>query len=355
MMIQKMAASCRQPDQEARQNSLRRWDSIAKPLHGLGLLEDAVVKICALTGEPDCPLAPRALVVFCADNGVVAQGVTQTGQEVTAIVAGNMTRGATSVCKMAAHAGARVYPVDVGMVTQVPGLSFLCHSHGKGTGDITLGPAMTRAQAEDCIADGYNAACTLAGRLGYRLLAAGEMGIGNTTTSSAVASVLLGQDPEALTGRGAGLSSQGLANKVSAIRRAIQVNRPDPADPVDVLAKVGGFDIAAMTGFYLGASSAGVPVLLDGFISVVAALCAARIAPAAREAMIASHCSGEPGTRRVLEALGLAPVISAGLCLGEGTGAVALIPLLDMAAGVYREMSTFGEISVEEYRHFEDS
>ena len=132
MMIQKMAASCRQPDQEARQNSLRRWDSIAKPLHGLGLLEDAVVKICALTGEPDCPLAPRALVVFCADNGVVAQGVTQTGQEVTAIVAGNMTRGATSVCKMAAHAGARVYPVDVGMVTQVPGLSFLCHSHGKG-------------------------------------------------------------------------------------------------------------------------------------------------------------------------------------------------------------------------------
>ena len=354
MTIAEMAASCRWPDREAERASRARWDSIAKPLHGLGLLEDAVVRICAVTGDPDCPLRPRGVAVFCADNGVVAQGVTQTGQEVTAIVAENMTRGETSVCKMAAQAGAEVFPVDMGMATRpgCPGL--LDRRQGDGTADFTRGPAMSRAQAEACLWAGYRLARELAEK-GYRLLAAGEMGIGNTTTSSAVASVLLGQDPEALTGRGAGLSSQGLANKVSAIRRAIQVNRPDPADPVDVLAKVGGFDIAAMTGFYLGASSAGVPVLLDGFISVVAALCAVRIAPAAREAMIASHCSGEPGTQRILEALGLAPVISAGLCLGEGTGAVALIPLLDMAAGVYREMSTFGEISVEEYRHFEDS
>ena len=167
MTIAEMAASCRQPDEMARQDSLRRWDSIAKPLHGLGLLEDAVVKICALTGEPDCPLAPRAVMVFCADNGVVAQGVTQTGQEVTAIVAGNMTRGAASVCKMASHAGARVFPVDVGMVSEVPGLSHLCRSHGRGTGDMTLGPAMTREQAEDCIRDGYQAALALAGQ-GYR-------------------------------------------------------------------------------------------------------------------------------------------------------------------------------------------
>lgn len=354
MTITEMTESCRLPDEQAAREAEARWDSIAKPLHSLGLLEDALVKICAITGRADCCLTPRAVAVFCADNGVVAQGVTQTGQEVTAIVAENMTRGEASICKMAALAGAQVLPVDVGIARKPDCPGLLDRRQGSGTADFTLGPAMTRDQAEGALRAGYDLARELAGK-GCRLLAAGEMSIGNTTTSSAVASVLLGQDPEALTGRGAGLSSQGLANKVSAIRRAIQVNRPDPADPVDILAKVGGFDIAAMAGFYLGASSAGVPVLLDGFISVVAALCAARIAPAAREAMIASHCSGEPGTRRVLEALGLAPVISAGLCLGEGTGAVALIPLLDMAAGVYREMSTFGEISVEEYRHFEDS
>jgi nicotinate-nucleotide--dimethylbenzimidazole phosphoribosyltransferase len=349
MTIAEMAASCRWPDREAERASRARWDSIAKPLHGLGLLEDAVVRICAVTGDPDCPLRPRGVAVFCADNGVVAQGVTQTGQEVTAIVAENMTRGETSVCKMAAQAGAEVFPVDMGMATRpgCPGL--LDRRQGDGTADFTLGPAMSRAQAEACLWAGYRLARELAEK-GYRLLAAGEMGIGNTTTSSAVASVLLREEPEGLTGRGAGLTGEGLRRKVAAIRRGIACNRPDPADPVEVLAKVGGFDIAAMAGFYLWASAAGVPVVLDGFISAVAALSACRLAPAAGAGMIASHCSGEPGARRVLDALGLAPVMTAGFCLGEGTGAVALLPLLDMAAAVYREMSTFGEIAVEAYR-----
>ena len=349
MTIAEMAASCRWPDREAERASRARWDSIAKPLHGLGLLEDAVVRICAVTGDPDCPLRPRGVAVFCADNGVVAQGVTQTGQEVTAIVAENMTRGETSVCIMAAQAGAEVFPVDMGMATRpgCPGL--LDRRQGDGTADFTLGPAMSRAQAEACLWAGYRLARELAEK-GYRLLAAGEMGIGNTTTSSAVASVLLREEPEGLTGRGAGLTGEGLRRKVAAIRRGIACNRPDPADPVEVLAKVGGFDIAAMAGFYLGASAAGVPVVLDGFISAVAALSACRLAPAAGAGMIASHCSGEPGARRVLDALGLAPVMPAGLCLGEGTGAVALLPLLDMAAAVYREMSTFGDIAVEAYR-----
>ena len=349
MTIAEMAASCRWPDREAERASRARWDSIAKPLHGLGLLEDAVVRICAVTGDPDCPLRPRGVAVFCADNGVVAQGVTQTGQEVTAIVAENMTRGETSVCKMAAQAGAEVFPVDMGMATRpgCPGL--LDRRQGDGTADFTLGPAKSRAQAEACLWAGYRLARELAEK-GYRLLAAGEMGIGNTTSSSAVASVLLREEPEGLTGRGAGLTGEGLRRKVAAIRRGIACNRPDPADPVEVLAKVGGFDIAAMAGFYLGASAAGVPVVLDGFISAVAALSACRLAPAAGAGMIASHCSGEPGARRVLDALGLAPVMTAGFCLGEGTGAVALLPLLDMAAAVYREMSTFGDIAVEAYR-----
>lgn len=349
MTVEEMAGSCRAPSAEAAEEARRRWDSIAKPLHGLGLLEDALVKVCAVSGDPDCPLSPRAVTVFCADNGVVAQGVTQTGQEVTAVVAGNMTRGDTSVCRMAALAGARVVPVDVGMV-QRPGLpGLLDRSQGPGTADITKGPAMTREQLRGAMEAGYRLALELAGE-GCRLLAAGEMGIGNTTTSSAVASVLLGVPAETVTGRGAGLSSEGLRRKIAAIRRAVEVNRPRPGDPAEVLRTVGGFDIAAMTGFYLGASAAGVPVILDGFISAAAALAAFRLAPLSREGMIASHCSGEPGARLLLEALGLSPVITAGLCLGEGTGAVALMPLLDMAAAVYHEMSTFGEIRIEAYK-----
>ncbi len=179
------------------------------------------------------------------------------------------------------------------------------------------------------------------------------MGIGNTTTSSAVASVLLGEPPEELTGRGAGLSVEGLQRKVAVVRQAIGKNRPDPADPVDVLAKVGGFDLAAMTGFYLGASASGVPVILDGFISVTAALAACRIAPASAGAMLASHSSRERGSQAVLDELGLAPIIIAGLCLGEGTGAVTMMPMLDMAAAVYRKMSTFAEIHMEAYQPME--
>ncbi|MCI8652686.1 MAG: nicotinate-nucleotide--dimethylbenzimidazole phosphoribosyltransferase [Angelakisella sp.] len=349
MTITEMTESCRLPDEQAAREAEARWDSIAKPLHSLGLLEDALVKICAITGRADCCLTPRAVAVFCADNGVVAQGVTQTGQEVTAIVAENMTRGEASICKMAALAGAQVLPVDVGIARKPDCPGLLDRRQGSGTADFTLGPAMTRDQAEGALRAGYDLARELAGK-GCRLLAAGEMGIGNTTTSSAVAALLLGEDPEALTGRGAGLSSAGLRRKTEVIRAGIAKNHPDPADPLDVLAKVGGFDLAAMAGFYLGASAAGVPVILDGFISVAAALAAVRLAPRCIHAMIPSHCSGEPGTHRILRELRLVPVIQAGLCLGEGTGAVALMPLLDMAAAVYQGMPTFGEIHVKEYQ-----
>ena len=349
MTITEMTESCRLPDEQAAREAEARWDSIAKPLHSLGLLEDALVKICAITGRADCCLTPRAVAVFCADNGVVAQGVTQTGQEVTAIVAENMTRGEASICKMAALAGAQVLPVDVGIARKPDCPGLLDRRQGSGTADFTLGPAMTRDQAEGALRAGYDLARELAGK-GCRLLAAGEMGIGNTTTSSAVAALLLGEDPETLTGRGAGLSSAGLRKKTEVIRAGIAKNHPDPADPLDVLAKVGGFDLAAMAGFYLGTSAAGVPVILDGFISVAAALAAVRLAPRCIHAMIPSHCSGEPGTHRILRELRLVPVIQAGLCLGEGTGAVALMPLLDMAVAVYQGMPTFGEIHVKEYQ-----
>ncbi len=336
----------------AEQAARVRWDSIAKPLGSLGLLEDAVSRIAGITGSPNVDLSKRCVAIFCADNGVVAQGVTQSGQEITAIVAENFTKGQTSVCAMARAAHTDVIPVDIGIAREmdVPGL--LNRKVRPGTADLTQGPAMAREEAVEALEIGISLAWELKAR-GYRIAATGEMGIGNTTTSSAVTSVLLGVEPEMVTGRGAGLDSAGLRRKISAVRTGIAVNRPDPADPVDVLAKVGGLDIAGITGFFLGSAAAGLPAVIDGFISAAAALAAVRICPLVGEYLLASHVSAEPAGRMLLDAMELSPMITAGMCLGEGTGAVALFPMLDMGLAVYREMSTFSDVEIEAYTRFE--
>ena len=260
-------------EEEARQAAHRQWASIAKPLGSLGLLETAVEDIAALTLSEKIDISNRALLLLCADNGVVAQGVTQTDYTVTAAVARNAGQGRSSVCQMARAANCRVVPVDMGMKDPgvIPGV--LDRRVGNGTGDITQGPAMSREQAERAVLTGVELAAELKGQ-GAVLLATGEMGIGNTTTSSAVACVLLGRPVREMTGRGAGLSDEGLGRKLRAIETAIELNRPDPNHPLDVLAKVGGFDIAGMCGIFLGGALYRVPVLMDGFISAVAALCA---------------------------------------------------------------------------------
>ena len=240
-----------------------------------------------------------------------------------------------------------VVPVDMGIAGDpVPGV--LDCRIAAGTADFTQGPAMTREQAVEAIAKGM-ALVQKQKEQGYTLLATGEMGIGNTTTSSAVASVLLDQPVEIMTGRGAGLSDAGLARKIDAIRKGIAVNQPDAAEPLDVLAKLGGFDIAGLCGVFLGGALEGVPVLMDGFISGVAALCAVRLCPAAEKAVFASHCSTEPAAKLVLDALGKAPILTAGLHLGEGTGAVASIPLWDMALAVYNHCYSFTEGGIAPY------
>ena len=336
-------------DVTAREAAHRHWNDCAKPLGGLGLLETALEDIAALTGSADVDLRERAVLVLCADNGVVAQGVTQSPSSVTAVVAENLALGRTSVCRMAAVAGCRVVPVDMGILDFPETAGVLSRRIGNGTADMTLGPAMSRGQAEQAVLTGVDLVREQQAR-GVRLLATGEMGIGNTTTSSAVASVLLGRPAEEMTGRGAGLSDEGLARKVAAIRKALAVNRPDPADVLDVLSKVGGFDIAGLCGVFLGGALYGVPVLIDGFISAVAALCALRLCPLAGKAMLASHVSAEPAGALVLEALGKRPLITAGMHLGEGTGAVAAIPLLDMACAVYHGCYTFDDGGIEAYR-----
>ena len=336
-------------DEAAAARARRRWNSLAKPLGSLGQLEEAVIQIAGITGSERVRLKKRAVVVMCADNGVVEEGVTQCDNSVTAIVTENFTTGTTSVCCMARAAGADVVPVDIGVAREVDGPGLIHHKLAFGTDNMTKGPAMTREQAVEAVETGINIAMGLANE-GYCILATGEMGIGNTTTSSAVASVFLGRSPAEVTGRGAGLSSEGLERKIRAIERAVAVNRPDPEDAVDVLAKVGGFDLAGLAGVFLGGAAARVPVLVDGFIWAAAALAAVRICPAVRPYLIASHVSKEPAGRMLMRELELSPFLDAGMCLGEGTGAVAALSVLDMALAVYDEMATFTETSIEEYQ-----
>ena len=335
-------------DEKAMERAAQRWNTVATPMHSLGKLEDAVIKIAGMKGSAEVKLDKKGLVIMCADNGVVAEGVTQTGQEVTAVVTENFTRRATSVCLMAERAGADLFPIDIGVAGDVPGVTVREYKVAYGTENMKNGPAMTREQAARAVLTGICIVRKLAAE-GYGILATGEMGIGNTTTSSAAASVLLDRDPAEVTGRGAGLDSEGLERKISVIREAIGKNGPAREDVVDVLSKVGGLDIAGLTGVFLGGALCRIPVVIDGFISSVAALCAVRMAPDTLDYILPSHRSKEPAGEMVLKELGLSPYIDCGMNLGEGTGAVAVMPLLEMGLSVYRNMSTFEEISVEQY------
>ena len=350
MTLQEVLSSITPADQAAMAAARARWDTVAHPLNSLGLLEDAIVRIAGASGTANVDIAKRAVVAMCADNGVVAEGVTQSGQDVTAIIAENMGYGTSSVCRMGKVAGAEVVPVDIGIAVPVTAGRPLQRNIRRGTADLAVEPAMSREECERAILTGVEVVKDLAEQ-GYRLLATGEMGIGNTTTSAAVASVLLGREPGEVTGRGAGLSTEGLRRKVDAIRRGIAVNHPDPADPVDTVSKVGGLDIAGLMGVFLGGALYHVPVLIDGFISSVSALAAVRLCPDALDYMLASHASNEPAGKMVLEALGLEPFLYARMCLGEGTGAVAVMPLLDMALAMYRDMSSFSDINIDAYEH----
>lgn len=339
-------------DEMAARDAAFRWSKVAKPLGSLGALEEDIIRVAGMTGSASVALHKKALVIFCADNGVVEEGVTQTGQEVTAAVTSNFTRGESCACLMAARAGADVFPVDIGVACEMGETGgvypLLQRKIRRGTSNFTKLPAMTRREALLAVLTGIDLAGDLKEK-GYHIIATGEMGIGNTTTSSAVAAVLLGEEPEAVTGRGAGLCDAGLDKKIRAIRMGILLHRPERSDGLDILHKVGGLDLAGMAGLFLGGAVYRIPVVIDGFISAAAAAAAVAIDETAREYMLAAHVSAEPAGRRLLQFLGKTPVIDAGMCLGEGTGAVALLPLLEMALDVYDRMSTFSDMEIEEY------
>ena len=369
------------PDPDAAAEARRRLDGLAKPLGSLGLLEDAIVKIAAITGNARIFLKQRSLLVFCADNGVIAQGVSQSGADVTAAVTTALALGTSTVNYMAASAGCSVYPVDIGVrdldirnrsditgctvdkrtCSDITGRTvnkrtcddiagrILDRRIRSGTADISLGPAMSREECIRAIETGIELVRERQ-EAGDDILLLGEMGIGNTTTSCAVLCALLGLPARDLAGRGAGLSDEGLDRKIHVIERALQINHPDPDDPVDILQKVGGLDLAALCGVIIGGAHLRMPILLDGLITNTAALCAVRLCPPAGSVLLASHVSAEPASRQVLEALSLKPLIDAGMRLGEGSGAVAALPLLDIALAVYNSGHTFGHLGIEAYQ-----
>ena len=299
MTLEETMQKIRPVDAAAMAAAKQHWDGLGKPLGSLGRLEKALIQIAGIQRTGDVHIDRKALVIMCADNGVVEEGVTQCGQEVTATVAENFLDEKSCVAIMCRRAGTKICPVDIGMAVDTPRVEKRKIAYG--TKNMAKEPAMTREQAVAAIEVGIVKAEELHAQ-GYEMLATGEMGIGNTTTSSAMTAVYLGLDVETVTGRGAGLSSHGLQRKIHAIKQAIAVNQPDPEDPLDVLAKVGGLDIAGMCGLFLGGAAQQMPVVMDGFISQVAALTAVRLVPECADYILASHVSEEPGANILLKA-----------------------------------------------------
>ena len=350
MKLEEYIGQIRPFNQKAADAAWDWWDSLCKPLRGMGMLEEMIVQLAGIYGTEKIDSLNPVVVIMGADNGVVAEGVSQTGSEVTAQVLENMGERISSVCILSRVEGLEVIPVNIGMFTDGKHPRIWNRPVRYGTGNIAKEPAMTREEADRAIVTGIEVVKELCGQ-GYRMIITGEMGIGNTTPSSAIASVLLSKDPAEVTGRGAGLSSQALEHKIEVIRQAIAVNQPDKDDILDVVAKVGSLDIAGMIGCYIGGAVMGVPVLIDGFISSIAAYCAAKLSPACRPYMVATHCSAEPAGQMMLDALGMKAPIQAGMHLGEGTGAVTAYSLYKYALALYNGLPSFREAKVEQYQH----
>lgn len=317
---------------------------LAKPPGSLGRLEEISIQLAGITGRVHNALNKKQLLVFAADNGVVAEGVSSAPQSVTKQQTINLMRGKTGAAVLAKHFGCGLTVCDVGVNADIYESTVLNRKIAYGTQNICTGPAMTREQTLQAILTGAEIARTV----NADVIGVGEMGIGNTTTSSAVLAVLLGADVEAVTGRGGGITEESFRKKKAVIRTAIEVNRPDRDDVVGVLSKVGGFDLAAMCGAFLGAAAARRPAVIDGLISAAAALCAVRLCPNVRGYLVPSHASFEIGYRLAMEAMDLRPLFDLGMRLGEGSGCPLAFQVLDAACAVINDMATFDEAGIND-------
>lgn len=334
-------------DREAMDAARRRQAELAKPPGSLGVLEDMSVRLAGVLRTARPEVRRCRVTVLAADNGVVAEGVSCAPQSVTVQQAVNMTRHKTGMSALAAYFGDDVQVVDVGIRTPVPCPQVLDRKIRFSTSDIAVEPAMTEQQALDALAVGLDLA-RQAKAEGIDAVGVGEMGIGNTTTSAAVLAALTGASVEEVTGRGGGLTDRGFATKKHVLRQALALHRPDAGDPIGVLAAVGGLDIAAMTGLFLGCAHEGLAAAVDGYISIVAALCAVRLCPRVRDVLFLSHASYEIGYRLAARELGLEPCLLLGMRLGEGSGCPLLFRVMQGACAVLNHMATFPEAAIED-------
>ena len=338
----------RPADAGAMSRAEARQQNLTKPPGSLGRLEEVSIRLAGIYGTERPAIGGKAVIIAAGDHGVVAQGVTGYPQEVTAQMVLNFLAGGAAISVMSRRLGIRQVIVDAGVAADLPDSPELRSLKiGRGTADISQGSAMSREQAVRCLEEGIGLAVEVI-ESGVDLLATGDMGIGNTTASSAITSAVTGHPPEETTGEGTGRTPEEMQHKIGVVRTALEVNAPDSNDGVELLAKVGGFEIGVLAGVILGAAVMRKPVVVDGFISGAAALVANAVCPAARDYMLPSHVSAERGHRAALEGLGLTPLLDLGMRLGEGTGAALAMPIVEAAAATLSEMATFAEAGVSD-------
>jgi nicotinate-nucleotide--dimethylbenzimidazole phosphoribosyltransferase len=348
MKLQDIVAQISPLDESAMAAARARQDRLTKPRGSLGRLESLSVRLAGIYADPLPQIRQKVIVTMAGDHGVVAEGVSAYPQEVTPQMVLNFLQGGAAINVLSRHVGARVVIVDMGVAAQIgPHPNLVSRKTALGTANIAVGPAMSREQALQSVLGGAQVVVDELAR-GLDILAVGEMGIGNTTPAAAIATAFTGRPALEIVGRGTGVDDAGLARKLDAVQRALSVNRPNPADALDVLSKVGGFEIGGMAGAMLVAAAHRRPVMVDGFISTAAAMIAVGIAPTARDYLIASHCSQERGHRIMLDWLGLEPLLDLDLRLGEGTGAALGLSLAEASCQILREMATFDQAGVSE-------
>jgi len=346
-IFERTVAGIRPAYEESKKEAAERLDKLVKPIGSLGKLEDIAVKISGITGKQKNSFEKKVTIIMASDNGVVEEGVSAAPQAVTALMTINFLKGITGVCVLSKHAGADIRVVDIGVASDLEYPGLINRKIRKGTSNMAKGPAMSREEAISAIETGIEMVSQLV-KEGYSLFGTGEMGIGNTSTASAVAMAFIGCSSEETVGKGVGLTEEGYANKKSVIERAISINKPDSNDPIDVLSKVGGFDIAGMTGCFLGAAYYRVPIVIDGFISAAAALAAYRINPLVRDYIIPSHLSEEPGYSLVINEIGLKPLLDLNMRLGEGSGCPLAFNIIEAAEAIISDMATFEEATIRD-------
>ena len=334
-------------DKNAMALAKERQDILTKPKESLGILEDLSIKVAGITGNPVPKIRDKVIITMAGDHGVVEEGVSAYPQEVTTQMVYNFIKGGAGINVLARHVGARVVVVDMGVAADVEHQELMNKKVDYGTNNITKGPAMRREQAVRSIEAGIEVFEDEL-RKSLDIVGTGDMGIGNTTPSSAIIAAITGETVENVTGRGTGIDDLALETKIRAIKKALEINSPDKNDPLDVLAKVGGFEIGGLAGVVLGAAAHRIPVITDGFISTAGALLATELAPLAKQYIIASHNSVEMGHRVMLERMGLMPLLDLNMRLGEGTGAALGISIVEASIKILKEMTTFAEAGVSE-------